>query len=369
MVARGSNELGFAIHRHLSETEGNLAYAPASLSIALAMTYAGARGQTATEMANALSLPADPAAVHDGWATVLASWRARPELSIANRLFGEALFPFAPAFLHQVEASYGAPLALADFEYDADAERIAINDWVAERTEGFIQDLLPPKSVDDTTVLVLANAMYFDASWQTAFDEAETMDATFHAPDGDLEVPMMAARLEARFGWTEEATMVELPYDGGAMAALFVLPPAGQPVEALEATLDGAAFEAWLAELETVKLDVALPRFDVETVEPLALSEPLEALGMVSAFDWMTADFSGMSADGSRAVHLDEVFQKVVVKVDEQGTEAAAATAVVAGEYDWQPHFTANRPFLFFVYDRSSTAVLFAGRVSRPGGS
>ncbi len=364
-MASASNGLGLAVYQHLRHEEGNIAYAPASLSIALSMAYLGARGATAEEMALVMRLPSDADAVHDGWATLLSNWEGQDDvhLSVANRFVGEKTFPFVPSFSHELESHYGASLGQADFRNDFEAERARINDWVAKNTEGFINDLFPPDSFESGTVSALVNAMYFSGGWQTSFDEPGTL-RPFFGPEGEFAVPMMETHGAFAQVFVDGARVLEMPYDGGRKVALIALTDDGSKLATLEDGLDAARFNAWIDALATAEVEeteVLLPRFKVVT-PTLELKRPLIALGMETAFS-KQADFSGM---GERPVTIDDVFQKVVIEMSEDGTEAAAATGVEGVEYDREVAFRADRPFLFFVYDKGNDVILFAGRVTDP---
>ncbi|MFO0744817.1 MAG: serpin family protein [Myxococcota bacterium] len=364
-LAKPYNDFGFDLWRELAaDAGGNLALSPASLSLAFSMTYAGARGSTADDMKKVLHLGAvaDP---HTAAGLAIARWNGEGKpyaLRIANRLFGEATAPFETPFLDRMKAAYGAPLEPVDFEHSFDAARRHINDWVADRTEDKIRDLLPDGSLDELTRLVLVNAIYFKGQWAARFDAAQTKDGAFHAAAGDVKVPFMHRSGSMLTGGGELAQVVELPYVGGDLAMDLVLPKGDlKSLAGLDA--DGlAALVGTLYENEEVEL--ALPRFRIET-PAMPLKQPLLKLGMGKAFDH-DADFSGMSS--LRPLFIDDAFHKVFVEVNEEGTEAAAATAVVmATESARIPlELRFDRPFMFFIRDVKTGHVLFMGRVVNP---
>ncbi|MBI4957087.1 MAG: serpin family protein [Myxococcales bacterium] len=373
-VVDAGNQLGLDLYARLRTRPGNLAYSPASIALALSMTYAGAAGTTAAEMARVLHLPADGSDVHAGWATVASDWAGvgpDVELALANRLFGAERYPFRPEFTGLVRQRYGAPLELVDFGADPEAARAHINGWVKDRTHERITDLIPAGQIDALTSLVLTNALYFKATWAEPFDVRATRPASFHASaDRTVEAPFMHQSESLRYAETDAVELVELPYRGGRFAALFVLPKARDGLGAVEQRLDAATLGRWVAALAPRAVTLSLPRFKVDPGAPIALAEELVALGMPEAFDAVRADFSGMSAPGGARLHIRSVFHKAFVAMDEAGTEAAAATAVImareAGMAEPATSFEADHPFLFFVRDVRSGLVAFAGRVVDP---
>jgi len=368
------------LHRHLADAEGgNQFVSPYSISVALAMTYAGARGETREQMAETLNyaLGEDLHPAFDDMATALAS-RAVTEdpldgeavdafqLSVANSLWAREGYSLAEDYLALVEAHYGAGLRRADFAGDPGGERQRINDWVAERTAGRIEDLLPPGSITAQTVLVLANAIYFMAGWLHEFDPEDTAEGTFGALDGsESTVPLMRQELRTNFARVQGARAVELPYVGEEVSMVLVVPDEGN-FEAFERGLDADRLFGIFEELSDARGTVVLPRFEFET--EVQLSETLAAMGMPAAFG-AGADFGGMVPGDGSGPGIDEVFHKAFVSVDEEGTEAAAATAVVMAE-SAPPEFGEirfDRPFLFCIRDRPTDAVLFLGRVVDAG--
>ncbi|MBI4953398.1 MAG: serpin family protein [Myxococcales bacterium] len=372
-----ANQLGMDLYAKLRSAPGNLAYSPASIAVALGMTYAGARGETAAEMKRALHLPDDAEALHGGFATVLAAYQAEPDkgapiIRVVNRLFGEKTLAFEPAFGALTTRRYGAPLDPCDFLGAAEAEQKRINDWVARETAGRIANLLPAGAVTGTTRLVLTNAVYFKGAWTNAFEKSATRPEAFKGAGGKTaDVPMMHDVGRARFGKAEGVALLELGYQGGGFATLFVLPDDEGGLGALEERLSAAALRDWVAALTYEQVDIALPRFKVDPPATLRLKPLLAALGMPSAFDEARADFAGLAP--VPGLHIDDVYHRAFVAVDEEGTEAAAATAVVvagsasaAAPGPPKQVFRADHPFLYFVRDTKSGLVLFAGRVAMP---
>ncbi|WP_458207893.1 serpin family protein [Haladaptatus sp. NG-SE-30] len=379
-LAAGNAAFALDLYNHLAtETGGNQFLSPYSISTALAMTYAGAQGGTETQMRETLhyTLGED---VHPVFADVQTALDTRKttkdpidggevdafQLAVANALWGKADYPFAENYLSLVEDHYGAGLQHADFANDPDGERQRINEWVANATNDRIEKLLPPGSIDPSTVLVLTNAIYFMATWQFKFDPADTEDRTFTALDGtESTVPLMSQNLRTNYASTSDAEVIELPYIGEKVSMVLILPEKGEFTE-FERSLDADQLFGLFEELGDASGDLRLPRFEFET--EVQLSEVLAELGMPVAFG-TGANFSGMVDGDGGNLHIDEVYHKAFVSVDEEGTEAAASTAVVMVESMPSRSFdlTFDRPFIFCIRDRPTDAVLFFGRVVDAG--
>jgi serpin B len=347
-----------------------------SVSIALAMTYGGARGETAAEMAKVMHLPAGET-LHGSWATALASWAAAGkdvEIALANRLFGEATYTFEKPFLGLTAERYGAPLEPRDFKNAHEAQRRAINQWVHERTRTRIDELIPAPGITAETRLVLANALYFKAPWADPFTEAATQPGSFWA-DGKTEVVVPLMTNTAGYGVASSAgvELLELPYHGARFAMLIALPTARDGLGAVEAALDGATLARWTAALAPERVWLTMPRFTLDPPKSIDLADALGAMGMKKAFEPRSADFTGIAnpPNPDDRLFISAVFHKTFVAVDEKGTEAAAATAVLMAPSGAPPSMpprkvVVDRPFLFFIRDRESGAVLFVGRVTNP---
>ncbi len=367
--ARSSNAFGLELYRRLSsETPGNLVMSPLSVAIALAMTYGGARGQTAAEMKKTLALTPELEATQRASGRLLAQLTAPTKdgkLRIANRLFGEQTMAFHQPFVDATRAAYGAPLATVDFKGSAERTRRDINAWVERQTEKLIKDLITEGGVDSSTRLVLVNAIYFLMDWAVAFDQGETMQLAFKRAADAVSVPTMTAMRPVPYGEVDEAQVIELPYKGNQLAMVFVLPKAVDGLAALERSMTSARVDALVKSLEPQSTSILLPKFKIEPAASSKLREPLSAMGLSRAFS-PDADFSGMS---ETALQVSEVFHKGFIRVDEQGTEAAAATAVTMKESAAPVAartFRADHPFLYMLRDRKSGAVLFMGKVTDP---
>ena len=357
--------------RSKDEDAGNLFYSPYSISVALAMTWAGARGNTADEMANVLHFTLEQEDLHpafnklDLYLTNLGQETEDEEfiLSIENSIWGEETYTFLDNFLDLLAVNYGAAMNLLDFLYHPDESREIINQWVEDQTNGKIEDLLPLGSIDPLTRLVLTNAVYFYGSWLYQFDEELTSDGIFNALDGSqVTVSMMEQTEVFRYMSGDGFQAIDLPYEGGEVGMLIIVPDEGT-FEAFEQTFDTETLGVVLDGLTSTNVTLYLPKW--EYIAECELKETLKSMGMVDAFT--AADFSGI--DGTHNLFIDEVFHKAFVSVDESGTEAAAATAVVVSLTavpDAPVPLQIDRPFIFLVMDYGTETILFAGRVTNP---
>ena len=369
-VVRSINAFALDLYVTLAaESAENLFFSPFSISSALAMTYAGARGDTETQMEAALRFSLPQAALHPAFGALIgditaAGARSGYELAAANSLWGQEDFIFLDAFLGILGNSYGAPLRKVDFVKYPEEARLAINAWAANGTRDRITDLMPRGSVDASTRLVLANAIYFKGAWARTFKGAETRDLPFQLPgSGTATVPMMHQDAEFNFMQDSQAQMVELPYTTGDLSMLFILPVSDAGIGGLEASLTADVLAQWCASLAPVTdLSVTIPRFTFTST--FRLGEELRTLGMTAAFDPGAADFSGISS--AAGLSIGDVFHKSFVRVNEEGTEAAAATGVTIGVVSLPPSFFADRPFIFLIRHNRSGAILFLGRVMDP---
>lgn len=374
--ARASNAFGFDLHARLRQKPGNITYSPASITLALAMTWGGAVGPTSDEMRKTLHFEG-PVKDVLGSAGKLSATLQDPKrpvvLAIANRLFGEKTYAFEKSFLDDTATLFGAPLEPVDFRTQKEAARQRINGWVAERTRDRIKDLVPASGVSTDTRLALVNAVYFLGDWEEPFEKTATGELPFLVNGTkETKVPTMRKVHGYKVADADGATVVELPYKGGELAMLVVMPQKADGLGDIEARLDAKRLQAWVSALMSERIALALPKFEVNPAESIALKDELEAMGMKLAFDRDEADFTRIANPPSPADRLviSSVFHKAFVKVDEKGTEAAAATAVMmarAGGAPQQPReVKVDRPFLFFLRDIPSGLVLFAGRVVDP---
>ena len=380
-LVHGNTEFAFDMYRALrAESDGNLFFSPYSISLALAMTWAGARGETETQMEETLRLGLPSQNLHPAFNALDQELANRGlnlpadeegtgfQLSIVNSIWGQRDFAFDESFLDLLAQQYGAGMRLVDFIAAPDRSRQLINDWVEQQTQDRIQDLLPEGSVNVLTRLVLTNAIFFKASWLEAFDPAQTVSGTFFLADGSSRTAsMMNQAVRTVYATGKDYQAVELPYVGHKVSMVIILPAADR-FEAVEEALDASTLNAIVGNLRDTWVTLTMPRFEFDA--DFGLSDVLKEMGMPIAFEPPSgdsgADFSGM--DGSRVLFIHNVLHKAFVAVDEEGTEAAAATGVVIGVKSAPPSATmvVDRPFVFLIRDRATETVLFLGRVSDP---
>jgi len=370
-VVRGNNAFALDLYQELRGEEGNLFFSPYSISLALAMAYAGARGETAAEIAQALHFTLPQEVLHRALGTLNLILTLFPpagvELDIANAFWGQLGHPFLQGYIDLLSRDYGAEIHLLDFRNTPDACREHINAWVSEKTQGKIEELLPPGSVGPETRLVLTDAIYFQGAWEYAFDSWRTREGPFHLLDGShVQVPLMHLEdvylpyAEGRIEGVRYQA-VELPYTQEELSMVILL-PALAGFRTFERALDAERLEGILRELRSWEVHLVMPKFSFSS--GFSLRETLSGLGMPHAFS-PEADFSGM--DGTRHLWLDQVYHKAFIKVDEWGTEAATATGgVIVLALSMEVHV--DHPFMFLIRDRETGAILFLGRVLNPAG-
>ncbi len=409
LVVEGGNAFGLALYGHLAGgSKGNLFLSPTSIHTALAMTYAGARGDTAEQMYRTLQFPMDtklqagkPDAgpqeleqrrvpwpqdrLHTAFAGLIEAlnkprmvpeWTGRQrvekpayELTVCNALWGQEGFPFREEFIKRVGTSYGAGLRNVDFVKATEASRKRINDWVARQTKDKIRDLIPPGVLDATTRLVLTNAIYFKSNWASKFEKSATRDEAFRLGGGKSVTTAMMHQ-QKRFGYVETASLqaLEMPYRAGDLSMVVLLPREPDGLAALEKSLTLRHLDEWLGKLRPAEVRVSFPRF--KFTSQFGLGETLAAMGMPDAFSAAKADFSAMTT--ADRLFISAVIHKAFVAVDEEGTEAAAATAVAMALTAIAPQppkpkiFNADHPFIFLIRHRQTGAILFVGRAANP---
>ncbi|XP_039107836.1 serpin B8-like [Hyaena hyaena] len=352
------------------DSSRNVFCSPLSISSALAMVFMGAEGDTATQMSQALCLNRI-GDIHQGFQALLTEVNRSGTqylLRTANRLFGEKTCDFFPAFRESCWKFYGAELEEVSFAKDTEECRRRINDWVTEKTEGKITEILGPGTVDPLTKLVLVNAIYFKGKWNEQFDRKFTRGMPFKTNQEKKTVQMMFKQAKFRMGYIEDmhVQVLELPYAGEEMSMVILLPDDNTDLAVVEDALTYEKFRAWTnpEKMTKDKVQVFLPRLKLE--ESYDLESFLRSLGMTDAFEEAKADFSGMSA--KKNVPVSKVAHKCFVEVNEEGTEAAAATAVVRNARccRMEPRFCADHPFLFFITHPNTNSILFCGRFSSP---
>ncbi len=373
--AEQNNAFAFALYRQW-DRQGNLIFSPYSISTALAMAYGGARGQTAAEMAQVAGF-GEPQSFHSAMNGLDAQLAGRiydadgkrireMRLDVANALWGQKDTAFQADFLDLLAEQYGAGIYTVDYRADPEKARQTINDWVSDRTEKRIADLLPPGSVQTDTRLVLANAIYFYAPWMDAFEKDRTAPAPFYLPDGST-VEAQTMQRQGRYAYLlqDGLTVVRIPYQGGNLAMLVMMPAEGQ-MQAFEAQLDANQFAALRSQLQMGEARLYLPRFEFSS--SASVKQMLQALGMKVAFE-DEADFSGIT--GAPDLKISDVIHKAFVSCSEKGTEAAAATGITFVETSaMMPEepvdLRFDHPFLFAIYDIPTGQILFLGRVNNP---
>ena len=377
-LVAGNTAFALDLYEAIVGSDENLFYSPYSISLALAMTYAGAKGETEKQMAESLRFSLPQNRLHPSFNVMdlALTSQAREgdkggfELSIANSVWGQEGHGFLADYLDTLALNYGVKVRDVDFRGQPQDARIRINDWVSKETEGRIEDLLSPDAIDHFTRLVLSNAVYFKAEWRSPFDERATSRAPFYAFDGgESRVEMMRQTGSFSYARGDGYQAVELPYRGSDMSMVIVLPDE-DTFTVFEGSMDVAKLDGVLQELESHRVQLAMPRFQLEA--SLDLADTLGEMGMPNAFDEKKAEFQGMDglsclAGDDECLLISDVVHKAFVSVDEAGTEAAAATAVVVGIVKSVPEepieLTIDRPFIFLIRDRETGAVLFLGRV------
>jgi len=365
-VVDGNTAFAVDLYQQLRTAPGNLFFSPYSLSSALAMTYAGARGTTEQQMANVLHFALPQDRLHAQFAELQAILTATQRSNAIQLLVANSLWPaqgasLKPDFLDRLQKNYQTRLTALDYG-QTEAARQTINQWVEDQTKQKIKELFKPGILDPTTVLVLANAIYFKGVWSTPFKPELTQAVPFHLDSSSaIDAPMMHAwTMKCGYHAEPDVQLLELPYEGDRLAMVILLPRQVDGLSVLEQGLTAPKLEAWLGKLGKQDVQVWLPKF--KTTTEFRLDEQLKALGMVDAFSG-AADFSGMF--GMRGPHISAVVHKAFVEVNEAGTEAAAATGVVM-KASRPPTFRADHPFLFLIRERNTGSILFLGRIVNP---
>ncbi len=372
-LVESNNAFGFDLYQELKAKDGNLFFSPYSISTALAMTYAGACGETEKEMAQVLHFSLAQQPLHSSFSKLQSEFndiqnKGHIQLSIANALWAQRDYHFLESFLKLNKEYYGAGLNLVDFARETETARKAINLWVENKTQQKIKDLIKSGSLDSLTRLVLSNAIYFKGDWSSQFDKKRTVDADFHiTPDKTVKTSMMSQKSEFRLKDFGSFSAIELPYEGDDLSMIIFLPKSIDGLAGLEAQLTSVNVEKWLNELGSVRkreVSISIPKF--KTTSEFELSDILGAMGMQDAFSERLADFSGMT--GKKDLFISKVIHKAFVDVNEEGTEAAAATAVVVTlkAISRPLTFQADHPFIFLIRANKTGSILFIGRIVDP---
>jgi len=372
IISASNNAFGIDLYKKLiTEERGNIFISPYSISSALAMTYAGARGNTEKQMAKVLYFNLPQEDIHKAFSSLNAYFN-RPnksyQLAIANSLWGQANYPFQKEFINLLNKYYEAGFNEVDFvnEENREKARLTINKWIEDKTNNKIKELIHPEDISALTRLILVNAIYFKGKWQNQFDIKETRDMPFNLENKKkVNVPMM--HQEGKFNYTEDekVQVLELPYSENELSMVIFLPKESISLSDFEKELSIERVNKLLSNLSQEKVDVYIPKFKME--KRYILNKMLIDLGMSDAFDMMLADFSGMT--GSKDLYISKVIHQSFIEVNEEGTEAAAATAVIMSGKSIAPmiiEFKADRPFLFIIRDIKTNTILFIGRFVEP---
>ncbi|HOW91179.1 MAG TPA: serpin family protein [Anaerolineaceae bacterium] len=368
-LVANNTSFALALYRQLQAAEGNLFFSPYSISSALAMTYAGAKEATRAQMAQALRFNEDDKLLHAGFkqlreALEKSGKESGNRLMVANSLWPQANYRLRRVFLNLVKRYYGVKISRVDYG-DAESARQKINAWVEEKTEQKISDLISPGVLDSLTRLVLVNAIYFKGAWEHPFAADQTHEGSFHPTGGEaIQLQMMHQKNSFRYTEDENVQVLELPYTGSDLSMLVVLPKAKDGLGQLEASLTTENLQIWENFLAETEVNVTLPRF--ELAFPFRLDDALQNMGMTDAFTG-AADFSGM--EQTRELYLGAVLHKAFIAVNEEGTEAAAATAVIMQTKSisfMSVDFVADHPFVFLIRDNRTGTLLFLGRMVKP---
>ena len=372
-LAADNSAFAFNLYHQLEAKSGNIFFSPLSISAAMAMLYAGANGPTAQQIANVMSFLLPNGDFSSAFGSLLADLTSpqaanadgqTPTLDIANSMWGQTGFPFLNSYLQTLSQSFQSEMHSVDFADAPEAQRDALNQWVADNTDQMIQNLFPEGSISNLTRLVLANAIYFNAPWLYSFDQ--TVQQAFHLPGGDVNVDMMKQKEYYSYASGSNYQAVEIPYVGNE-SMVVLLPKAGQ-FQQFDSSLTAAKVQAIEQQMQLSEVNLSLPKFGYE--QATDLSQTLQNMGITDAFDADRADLSGM--DGNQDLSVSAVIHKAKIEVSAQGTKAAAATAIImqctcVGYYQPPPppiDFTVDHPFIYLIKDNTTGSTLFMGRVS-----
>ncbi|XP_035981455.1 leukocyte elastase inhibitor A [Fundulus heteroclitus] len=376
-LSKANTTFSLALLRKLSEDSktANIFFSPFSISSALAMVMLGARGNTATQISECLKTQDRPDDFHTLFAKLLSKLNKAGTpfvLSVANRLFVEQTYHFIQEFLTQTRTYYNSELEPLDFRTSWEEARVKINSWVEEQTQGRIKDMVAKGTVNEMTRMVLVNAIYFKGTWDKAFPRCSTYGAEFRLNKNDKKlVQMMQQKTNFNLAFISEINcqILEMPYKGMELSMLIFLPKEIEDdttgLQKLESLLTYEKFMEWTQSglMDNREVDVIMPRFKME--EMYDLNKILSSMGMVDAFDMSKCDFSGISRN--KGLSLSKVSHKAFVEVNEEGTEAAAATSGIVADFCGSvSFFIADHPFLFFIRHNPTMSVLFAGRFCSP---
>ncbi len=375
-VVGANNQFAFDLYSEYKSEKGNIFFSPYSISTALTMTYEGAKGKTAEEIQAVLCIPKDDEIRRLESVKIYNQINRDSEdykLSTVNALWAQKSYKFLEGYINNVEEYYGGKTTNLDFIKDTEKSRVTINDWIEDQTNDKIKNLIPRGAVNSLTRLVLTNAIYFKGTWVLQFDKKDTKNEDFKTSSGQaVKVPMMELTgndAEFNYAKADEVQILELPYDGEDLSMLLILPEEDN-LKKLEKSINTKKLSEWKNAFEKQRVDIYVPKFKFET--KYFMADTLKEVGISDAFVFGAADFSGM--DGTKNLYIDNVIHQAFVEVNEEGTEAAAATAVIVVEWGSDgveekvviPVFRADHPFIFIIQQKETGNILFMGRVSNP---
>jgi len=370
-VINANDQFALDLYSQLKNSEGNIFFSPYSISTALAMVYDGARGKTADEIQSVFHFPTDGDLRKSSFAAIhnqLNKADAKYKLNIANALWAQNDYKFLNDYLTTVQQYYAGKATNVDFKNSTEEARQTINKWVESKTNNKIKDLFPQGSLNNMTRLVLTNAIYFKGTWITQFEKSQTKDDDFRVSSADTIKVQMMRRTDknSKFNYTEDDNIqiLEMPYEGDKLS-MMVLLPKNDSLSSLESSLSLEKINDWRNKLQEQRVYVFMPKFTFDT--KYSMDKTLEKIGMPTAFT-SNADFSGM--DGTQNLFIQKVIHQAFVNVNEEGTEAAAATGVSMVTKSAMPQqsiiFRADHPFIFTIQDKDNGNILFLGRVVNP---
>ena len=370
-VVSANNQFALDLYSQLEKSADNIFFSPYSISTALAMTYEGARGKTADEMQSVFHFPTDGNLRKSSFAAIqnqINKSDSKYKLSIANALWAQNDYKFLSEYTNVLQQYYAGKATNVDFKNSTEESRQTINKWVEDKTNNKIKDLFPQGSLNSMTRLVLTNAIYFKGTWIKQFEKKQTRDGDFRvSTTNTVKVPMMQRTdKDAKFNYveTDNLQVLEMPYEGDKLSMIILLPK-NDSLSSLESSLSLEKINDWRSKLREQRVDVFMPKFTFDT--KYFMNETLAKMGMPTAFTY-DADLSGM--DGTQNLFIQKVIHQAFVDVNEEGTEAAAATGVSVGFKSAMPQqsiiFRADHPFIFVIQDKENGNILFFGRVSNP---
>ncbi|XP_040895547.1 antithrombin-III [Toxotes jaculatrix] len=380
-LSKANSRFALSLYKQLAlakTPESNIFMSPLSVSTAFAMTKLGACNQTLQQIMRVFEFDTIKEKTSDQVHFFFAKLNCRlyrkkdktTELVSANRLFGDKSLVFNETYQNISETVYGAKLLPLNFKENPERARSIINNWISNKTENLIQDTLPQGALDSNTILVLVNTIYFKGQWKNKFDKENVFSSDFHVSESHrCSVNMMyqETRFRYRHFPDDQVQLLEMPYRGDDITMVIILPSRDTTLSKVEENLDLTKLNSWLSEMKETTVSVHVPRFRIEN--SFSLKEKLEAMGLTDLFSSDKASLPGMLEDGSDGLYISDAYHKAFLEVNEEGSEAAAATAVVAIGRSFNPNrevFLADRPFLLLIRESTINALLFVGRVADP---